>query len=328
MYPYLAVSETEPVESQLEIFYESSTSGNFVDLNRLVISDYAGVSGTTVTTGNFDEDEPSGTVIITAFSFTDSAGNELTLDGVPTITQVLDKWGNDVTGIFSIDSTVPFAYDDFNIITNTDFAYLKSIDPTHANEWTISFQTSYLAGEFVDNLTNQITIDLNNIAPTIGGFTPAQTTDLTQLGIEQACSKPGGTAGYNTTMTGIVGQFTNVVNGSVDAARNTDELCYSLSLDSAPVGSTSVFSIDQSGNVSITSGTVNGSYVFTCTVTDASPSCSNDPGSLTATCEYEIVFGTPPVNQALCFGPTSQMGNLDTTCTNNTGEPLEVFFVK
>ena len=127
-------------------------------------------------------------------------------------------------------------------------------------------------------------------------------------------------------MTGIVGQFTNVVNGSVDAARNTDELCYSLSLDSAPVGSTSVFSIDQSGNVSITSGTVNGSYVFTCTVTDASPSCSNDPGSLTATCEYEIVFGTPPVNQALCFGPTSQMGNLDTTCTNNTGEPLEVFF--
>ena len=325
MYPYLAVSETEAVESQLEIFYESSTSGNFVDLNRLVIADYAGVSGTTVTTGNFDEDEPSGSVIITAFSFTDSAGNELTLDGVPTITQVLDKWGNDVTGIFSIDSTVPFAYDDFNIITNTDFAYLKSIDPTHANEWTISFQTSYLAGEFVDNLTNQITIDLNNISPSIGGFTPTQTTDADN-GVQQNCSKPGGTPGYDTTMTGIIGRFTNVVNGSVDVARNTDELCYSLSMISEPVGSTSVFSIDQSGNVSITAGTLNGSYIFECTVTDASPSCSNDPGSLTATCQYEIVFGTPPVNQALCFGPTTQMGNLDTTCTNNTGEPLEVFF--
>ncbi len=325
MYPYLAVSETEAVESQLEIFYESSTSGNFVDLNRLVIADYAGVSGTTVTTGNFDEDEPSGSVIITAFSFTDSAGNELTLDGVPTITQVLDKWGNDVTGIFSIDSTVPFAYDDFNIETTTDFAYLKSIDPTHANEWTISFQTSYLAGEFVDNLTNQITIDLNNIGPSIGGFTPTQTTDADN-GVQQSCSKPGGTPGYDTTMTGVIGQFTNVVNGSADVARNTDELCYSLSMISEPVGSTSVFSIDQSGNVSITAGTLNGSYIFECIVTDASPSCSNDPGSLSAACPYEIVFGTPPVNQALCFGPTSQMGNLDTTCTNNTGEPLEVFF--
>ena len=66
MYPYLAVSETEPVESQLEIFYESSTSGNFVDLNRLVVSDYGGVSGTTITSGNFGEDEPSGSTIITA----------------------------------------------------------------------------------------------------------------------------------------------------------------------------------------------------------------------------------------------------------------------
>ena len=47
MYPYLAVSETEAVESQLEIFYESSTSGNLIDLNRQVISDYGGVSGTT-----------------------------------------------------------------------------------------------------------------------------------------------------------------------------------------------------------------------------------------------------------------------------------------
>ena len=95
---------------------------------------------------------------------------------------------------------------------------------------------------------------------------------------------------------------------------------------SEPVGSTAVFSIDQSGNVSITTGTINGSYIFECTVTDASPACNPDPDSLTATCQYEIVFGTPPVDQAICFGPTSQMGNLDTTCTNNTGEPLEVFF--
>ena len=32
MEPFLSVSETEPVESNLDIFYESSTSNNFVDL--------------------------------------------------------------------------------------------------------------------------------------------------------------------------------------------------------------------------------------------------------------------------------------------------------
>jgi hypothetical protein len=32
MEPFLSVSETEPVESALEIFYESSTSANLVEL--------------------------------------------------------------------------------------------------------------------------------------------------------------------------------------------------------------------------------------------------------------------------------------------------------
>ena len=64
---------------------------------------------------------------------------------------------------------------------------------------------------------------LNNIAPSIGGFTPAQTSDPDN-GVEQVCSKAGGTPGYNTTMTGIIGQFTNVINGSIDATRDTDEL--------------------------------------------------------------------------------------------------------
>ena len=328
MSPYLAVSETRAVESLLEIFYESSTSGNFVDLNRQVVADYAGVSGTTKTLGDFDEDEPSGSTVITSFSFTDSASNELTLNNTPLITQILDANGIDVTGIFIIEPTVAFTYDDFDIKTTTDFAYLKS-SGAHANQWSITFQTDYTTPgleTFIDTLTNQITIDLNNVDPLIGGFTPAQTSDLTQLGVEQACSKPGGTPGYDTTMTGVVGQFTNVVNGSASTAQQQFELCYSLSMISEPPSSTSVFSIDQSGNVSITAGTINGNYIFECTVTDASPSCSNDINSLTFTCQYEIVFGTPPVDQALCFGKTSVMGSLDTTCTINTGKALEVFF--
>ena len=329
MYPFLSVSETEPVESLLEIFYETSTSGNFVDLNDTVLADYGGVTKTSLTLGSFDEDVSSGTDVITSFDFQDSAGNTLTLDGVPIITQVLDSNDNDVTGIFSISESVPTIYDKFDLETNSLFWYGYS-SVTKSNQWFVSFQTSYQAGTFIDVLSNEITIDLNNIAPTIGGFTPAQTSDLTELGVEQACSKPGGTSGYDTTMTGVFGQFTNAKNGSLDVTNETQDLCYTLSVTSEPVGSTAIWAISQDGTLSLTSGTlVNGSYIFECTVTDAASSCVLDAGSLSTTCEYELVFGTPPTNQAICFGPTSVMSSLDTSCPSSfggTGEPLEVFF--
>ena len=105
MIPFLSVSETSPVESLLEIFYESSTSGNFVTLNQSVVEEYGGVVSSTTTNTSFEEDDANGTVIITAFSFTDSSGNELTLVSVPTITSVVDGNGIDVTGAFTIEST-------------------------------------------------------------------------------------------------------------------------------------------------------------------------------------------------------------------------------
>ncbi len=328
MYPYLAVSETEAVESQLEIFYESSTSGNLIDLNRQVISDYGGVSGTTTNLGAFLEDDTVGTNIITAFSFTDSAGNILTLQGVPTITQVIDGNGVDVTGIFNIIETVPTVYDDFNIQTNQLFWY-GAETVTKSNIFEISFQTVYDDGVnpvFIDNLNNQIRIQLGNVAPTIGGFTPAYGPDA---GTEKACGFAGGSSGYDTTTSGVWGQFTNGKNGSVDITNDTQELCYELNVTS-PGASTATFSIDQSGNVTKTGGSVvNGTYTFDLTLTDAAASCVTSPGSLSVSCSYDIVVGTPPVNQVLCFGPTSQLtntSNLDTSCLSGTGEPLEVFF--
>ncbi|MHC5057860.1 MAG: hypothetical protein ACYTKD_24600 [Planctomycetota bacterium] len=327
MIPYLSVSETFPVESQLEIFYESSTTGNFVELNRQVTADYGGVTGVNATTGNFDESDPIGTDIITSFSFTDSAGNQLTLVNVPIISQILDSNGNDVTGIFNIvqNGGTPLNFD----LRTTQLFWYGALSPTKSNQWQISFETEYNDGiqTYFDTLPNIITVNLNNVAPTIGGFTPAVGPDA---GVQQICGKPGGSSGYDSTVINY-GQFTNVVNGSADATNNEEELCYSLAVTSFPVGSTATYAIDQSGNVTKTGGTaVNGSYEFECTVTDAAPSCVVDPGSLTTTCTYEIVLGTPPVNQALCFGPTATMASLNTECNWNAsggpGEPIEVFF--
>ena len=337
MVPFLSVSETEPVESQLEIFYESSTSGNFVELNRSVTADYAGVAGVSETTGAFLEDDPIGTDVIAGFNFEDGAGNPLVLDGVPVITDIID--GNGVvqpTTLFSLVETVPTLYDDFDLETNSLFWYEAD---TLAKTYTLSFQTTYTTGgeTFIDDLPNVITVVLGNRPPSISGFTPAQTTDVTQLGIEQACSKPGGTAGYDTTMTGVFGQFTGGVNGSADPANDTQQLCYELTNVTSP-GGTATRAIDSTnGELSLTGGTiVNGSYFFECTLTDATdPICTPSAGSLTDVCEYELVFGTPPVNQALCFGALSTF-NWQSICTNTCPggslsgkqQPLEVGFLR
>ena len=151
MYPYLAVSETEPVESQLEIFYESSTSGNFVELNRSVTADYAGVAGVSETTGAFLEDDPVSTDIIAGFNFEDGAGNPLVLDGVPVITNIVD--GNGIaqpTTLFTLAETVPTVYDDFDLETNSLFWYEADV---LSKTYTLSFQTTYTTGgeTFIDD---------------------------------------------------------------------------------------------------------------------------------------------------------------------------------
>ena len=326
MIPFLSVSETEPVESLLEIFYESSTSGNFVDLNRSVVAEYGGVSSTTTTSLSFAEDTVNGSVILTAFSFTDSAGNELTLQSVPTISSIIDGNGVAVTGAFTIESTGGGgSLLDFDLKTNQLFAYLSQT--TQSNQYLVSFETTYDDGVnpvFVDTLNNQITITLNNIIPEIGGFTPAYGADA---GTEVACGFPGGTIGFTTADTGVFGQFTNAKNGSADPTQETDELCYSLAV--ASPGGTAVFSIDQTGTVTLDSGTtINGTYTFTCTVTDASPSCVDDVNSLSVGCIIDVILGTPPVNRILCYGPTVAMNSLVTECgpSVGAGEPLEVFF--
>ena len=339
MVPFLSVSETEPVESQLEIFYESSTSGNFVELNRSVTADYAGVAGVSETNGAFLENDPIGTDVIAGFNFEDGAGNPLVLDGVPVITDIID--GNGVvqpTTLFSLVETVPTVYDDFDLETNSLFWYEADV---LSKTYTLSFQTTYTTGgeTFIDDLPNVITVVLGNVAPSISGFTPAQTTDLAQRGVEQACSKLGGTAGYDTTMTGVFGQFTGGVNGSADPANNTQQLCYELTNVTAP-GGTATWAIDSTnGELSLTGGTiVNGSYFFECTLTDATnPLCTPSAGSLTDVCEYELVFGTPPVNQVLCFGPIESLyfdwqSICTTTCPGGSisgfQQPLEVGFLR
>ena len=321
MIPFLSVSETAPVESEIEIFWETSTSGDFVELNKTVLADYAGVGGVSANAASFAEDDTNPTTILQNFKFQDSAGNNLVLDGVPVITQILDNNGNDVTvsSPFVVQQYGPgVANRDWEILTNQLFWY-GAASLTKASSWSISFQTSYSCPSpcYLDTLTNAITLTLTNVAPDTLAF-----TSVTDGAI--ACGVS--TSGFTTLSTSF-GTFTGK-NGSVDTLNDTEELCWTLALTSFPVGSTAVFAIDGiTGAVTKTSGiSVNGTYRITATLTDAAASCVTSVGSISSTCFVDIVVGTPDTDQAICFGETSAMAALDTSCAAGTGLPLEVFF--
>ena len=79
MLPYLAVYETEPVESLLDIYWETSSEGLIVDLNADVASTNGGVAGFQNLVWEFREDTAPNTAVTTAwFSPIDNQGQPFT----------------------------------------------------------------------------------------------------------------------------------------------------------------------------------------------------------------------------------------------------------
>ena len=91
MVPHLAIYETDPVDSVLDIFWESTTVGLISDLNSDVVTDSVGPYGVTGFVSSFDETYTPGTAVSTEFTVVSLAGTPINLefpltDGVITTT--------------------------------------------------------------------------------------------------------------------------------------------------------------------------------------------------------------------------------------------------
>tara|TARA_R110002050_G_scaffold13955_2_gene44418 strand:+ start:2307 stop:5588 length:3282 start_codon:yes stop_codon:yes gene_type:complete len=78
MQPFLAIYETEPVESLLDIYWESTTAGLISDINANILNSSAGATETSTITWNFNEGTSIGSAITNSFTFLDSLGVVLT----------------------------------------------------------------------------------------------------------------------------------------------------------------------------------------------------------------------------------------------------------
>ena len=111
MQPYLAVYETEPTESLLEIYWETTTAGLIVDLNTAIASGSGGASSFENVNWDFKEDFlPSATgapVYVTdEFYPLNEEGDPYLIDIEGELVSVIDGNGDSAEGLFSLQPGV------------------------------------------------------------------------------------------------------------------------------------------------------------------------------------------------------------------------------
>jgi len=150
----LMVFETKPVESNLDIFYESSTSGLVKDLNTMLAAAGGVPTNISLSSTSFAENSASGTVIgnVTAVTTTASIINVQVLNAV-------DGNNNDYTSNFLANNNSGT----WELKTNGTFAFNNL---TGKDTFTITLKVTQTGG---NSATGDIAVNVTNSAPTIQG---------------------------------------------------------------------------------------------------------------------------------------------------------------
>mgnify|MGYP006145346377 FL=1 len=270
MLPYLAIYETEPQESLLDIFWETSTSGLISVLNDVVSTSFQGAVGwKPYNSSNFSENstgnflslllpvDQSGTTLPDTDISRDSNGN-------PVISSVTNGYGDSKIGQFSVTRTGGPAGGGAGTINDPYVYNFQKVGTEFVYEADPKLRT-YTITTNITNLTIpsslQINVTLQNIPPTI-------TTSPSPI------DKNVGNSGYVVTIEGV--------NGAAQTNLNQNQLQWSMT------GGGGYFTIN-SGNGEITqaSGTTAGTYDLIVTLTDA-----NGTGASSATVTQRVVVAT------------------------------------
>jgi len=187
---YLSVYETEPVISNLDIFWETTTTGLIQDLNDFILNETSGGSGVgPLNASVFDEGLTVGADVFNSdFKVNDQFGIALDPADFTTIDVQLisavdgNNPGNDVSDYFQLDGVSQAT--GWNVITTPNFytAVFYGND-AQARIFVLTFEVTTLSnavGAEPTTVQQQVTIPLQNVSPTI---TPGDTTITTNRGV-------------------------------------------------------------------------------------------------------------------------------------------------
>jgi hypothetical protein len=293
MKPKLTVAETKPVDSLLEIFWETAMSGKLEVLNSMIETNYNGAIGTNVNVGDFEEDESTNTAAGPQIKFINGSGSEINTLQAVSISAVY-RASAPTTPIFNQDGSLPFTIalvggapaTEAQISTNSVFWYGDSsyVNDSYIFDLTV---TSGSSSEYVDTLSSAITLSLINKDPIIYDNTGAA------LGNGQTVTLTG-TAQPNIDTVDLY-QFSGK-NGSADAANDTNQLQWSIAnfTQGGTIGTgTPPFVVDSTGKVSSTAQMVNETaYLINVVLADANNSTNPLVNVLTRNVNLSFTAGT------------------------------------
>lgn len=238
----LAICETEPFESKIDIYWETSTSGIISELNERIISDTGAPSNILNWNFYFNEAADLGSIIVEDFYFSDILGIPLPIDLTNISLTVTNQSNIDRTDWFDIVQTGP---DTFNLITNDYFYYGPNADVVE--NFNFNFQVT--VGTTTVNILKYGA--LSNELPIISD-TP---TSYINLPLESD----------------FIWQFSGV-NGSNSLGGN-DTLDLTWSVPTASLVETQeqvdIFEMSSTGELYNTDINANGTYLITVRLTDA-----------------------------------------------------------
>ena len=266
----LAILETSPVVSRLDIFYETTTAGLISDLNIAIGEDTGGAFGVSNFTYTHEESDAPGTVIANEFSFLDILNNVVTPSSLPTIVSVIDNSGSGINRA-----------SEFNLVQG-------------ATTTTYDLKTAAIA----DGSVADAYFYYGSTAATLESYTftfsvtTGSTTSLVQATGSLANNNPSidnSNASPITVSNGAVSILTNITGKNGSNTSNPTTSVYTQGLTFSIAASTGAGTyIIVGSDVENTDASANGTGTFTLRVTDA--------GGATADKVFTVIFGAPAVD--------------------------------
>ena len=344
MLPYLAIYETEPVDSLLDIFWETATEGLIADLNSDIDNGFEGATAFTETAYTQTESAITNSSVTQPFYAINQEGTVFKTTGIFSfIGDSLPATGlvprTSASG--AINWSVSSTKTNLNSLQNIDgsekfiLQYNNTVGSDERYSYTIKLNLPTAADRFIYKLGSSsevYTFILNIKTTTDSGTTISEPASLTTLGsltnITPNLLTPlpqvfkditEGTSAADPILDYSALAVTPGVNGTSNSVK-TDDLFYEITSQiNANNNNVTFFTLTQNGKLFQTSA-IYGVYTIEFTLRDARTGANTDTGSIPITRSQVVTMGPESLNSGVasdCLFDLTPVGN--TTQPTQTG---------
>jgi len=232
---YLAIYETEPVESLLDLYWETSSSGILSDLNTLILNSTGGASElSTFNTSNWNEGLDDGADILNNdFTLQNGFGVDIAPGDIDSVTIDSVKDGNGIDRQLTANGGPYFALEAgasgyYNIITTTNYynnIYFSAPTNDPTRMFTFAFNTTTsVDGEISNNEFSETAGPLNVTPTRTGTIDPSDGDTIYKSRIDTsviaACDFKNGAHNTALQWKDLTLEFQSIVNLAGDECKD------------------------------------------------------------------------------------------------------------